>query len=235
MVARTTSRRGRRSTGAPATGRGGQRGAGGLDARWLIGGATLVVVLAAVLITYFAGGFGGGGGGGGGSVPVGQVTETALNGPAAPGMLAVGTPAPDLQWTLSGEPGSLAGQRGHPVLLAFVATWCPHCQAEVAVLNKIQDRFAGQGLKLYAVTASPQGMDGRSRASVGDLELFVKQFNARYPHLFDGNLVGAQRFGVRGFPTLYVLDPGGTIRFAQSGEVPEEDLAAAVQSAMAAG
>jgi thiol-disulfide isomerase/thioredoxin len=235
MVARTTSRRGRRSTGAPATGRGGQQGAGGLDARWLIGGATLVVVLAAVLITYFAGGFGGGGGGGGGSVPVGQVTETALNGPAAPGMLAVGTPAPDLQWTLSGEPGSVAGQRGHPVLLAFVATWCPHCQAEVAVLNKIQDRFAGQGLKLYAVTASPQGMDGRSRASLGDLELFVKQFNARYPHLFDGSLVGAQRYGVRGFPTLYVLDSGGTIRFAQSGEVPEADLAAAVQSVMAAG
>jgi hypothetical protein len=90
-------------------------------------------------------------------------------------------------------------------------------------------------VKLYAITASPQGMDGRSRASVGDLERFVKQFNAHYPHLFDGSLVGAQRYGVRGFPTLYVLDSGGTIRFAQSGEVPEADLAAAVQSAMAAG
>jgi peroxiredoxin len=159
------------------------------------------------------------------------VTEAAAGAPA-PALLAVGTAAPDLRWTLDGAPGSLSGARGHPVLLAFVATWCPHCQAEVAVLNAVQDRFAGQGLQVIGVSASPVGMDGRSPASLGDLELFVRRQGARYPHLFDAGLVGAQRYGVRGFPTLYLVDADGIIRYAASGEVPEAELARAVQAAL---
>ena len=204
---------------------------GGVDARWLIAGATAAVVVAAIAISLFAGGFFGAGGGSG-SAAVGRVSETAVGGPAATGQLATGTPAPDLQWTLDGQSGSIAGERGHPVLLAFVATWCPHCQAEVAVLNKVQDRFRPQGLRVLGVTASSNGMDGRSPASLGDTELFVQRHKAAYPHLFDQNLVGAQRYGVRSFPSLYLIDSAGTIRYAQSGEVPESELAAQVQAVL---
>jgi peroxiredoxin len=260
-VARSQSRGGRRNRGAPAGGRpaaaaaAGAAGAPrtspapaatarkssarpapatrrGADPRWLIGGATAVVVLAFIAITYFSGGLSGLTGGGSGSAPVGQVTETALNGPAAPGMLAVGTPAPDLRWTLSGQSGSIAAERGHPVLLAFVATWCPHCQAEVAVLNQINQRYAGRGLKVLGVSASTTAMDNRSRASLGDMERFVREHDATYPHLFDGALVGAQRYGVRSFPSLYLVDSNGTVRFAQSGEVSEADLARVVESVL---
>jgi peroxiredoxin len=258
-VARSQSRGGRRNRGAgagsrpAATGGAGggpqarpapaaaARGSGarpapaprrGVDPRWLIGGATAVVVLAFIAITYFSGGLSGLTGGGGGGAPVGQVTETALNGPAAPGMLAVGTPAPDLQWTLSGQSGSFAGERGNPLLVAYVATWCPHCQAEVAVLNQINQRYSGRGLKVLGVSASTMAMDGRSRASLGDLERFVRAHDATYPHLYDGSLVGAQRYGVRSFPSIFLIDATGTVRFAQTGEVPEADLARAVESVL---
>src|SRR5262249_19012722 len=161
-----------RDRGAPA--RAGRRG---IDARWLIAGATAALVAAVAAATLFFGGLTGGpvgGPAGGGAAPVGSVgtvTEAAA-GAAAPAPLAAGTAAPDLKWTLGGAAGSLAGERGHPVLLVFGATWCPHCQAEVPVLNAVQDRFAGQGLKVVDVSASPVGMDGRSTASPGDLELF---------------------------------------------------------------
>lgn len=255
-MARSQSRGGRRSRGAPSGNRAPANGAAAgttqaapataprsasrtaaparrsLDPRWLIGGATVVVVLAVFAITYFSGGLSGLTGGGAAAVPVGEVTETSAGGPAATGMLAVGSQAPDLKWTAGGQSGSFAGERGHPVLVAYVATWCPHCQAEVAVLNKINQRYAGQGLKVMGVSASTMGMDGRSRASLGDLERFVREHNATYPHYFDGALVGAQRYGVRSFPTIYLIDGNGTIRFAQSGEVPEADLARAVESVL---
>jgi peroxiredoxin len=223
--AATAPARETREGGAPR-----RAGGRGIDARWLLAGATAVVVAAVAAFTLLSGGLVGGGSGGG-VTPVGKVTEVAAGAPA-PAPLAVGTPAPDIRWTLDGASGSLAGERGHPVLLAFVATWCPHCQAEVAVLNKIQDRFAGQGVKVIGVSASPLGMDGRSRASLGDLELFVKQRNARYPHLYDASLAGAQRYGVRGFPQLYLVDGDGVVRYAASGEVAEAELAQAVQAAL---
>ena len=86
------------------------------------------------------------------------------------------------------------------MLVAYVATWCPHCQAEVAVLNKINQRYAGQGLKVIGVSASTMGMDGRSRASLGDLERFVREHNATYPHYFDGALVERNATGCAASP-----------------------------------
>jgi peroxiredoxin len=216
-----------RQSRAPERARAGRRG---IDARWLIAGATAVVVAAVAAVTLLSGGMLGGGGGGA-ATPVGKVTETAA-GEKAPAPLQVGTAAPDLTWTLDGKAGSLAGERGHPTLLVFFATWCPHCQAEVAVLNRIQDRFAAQGLEVLGVSASPVGIDGRAPASLGDTELFVQRHGARYPHLYDAAVVGGQRYGVRGFPALYLVDGEGVVRFAASGEVSEADLARAVQAVL---
>ena len=209
----------------------------GVDARWLLAGATAAVAAVAVAAALLFGGSGIGGGRAAtppatAAAPVGQVTGAAAVA-AAPAMLPVGATAPDLQWTLNGEAGSLAAERGRPVLLVFGATWCPHCQAEVAVLNRVQERFAGQGLAVLGVSASPIGMDGRGPASLGDLERFVKTYGARYPHLYDAGLLGAQRYGVRGFPTLYLVDGEGVVRYAASGEVPEAELARAVQGVLA--
>jgi hypothetical protein len=103
----------------------------------------------------------------------------------------------------------------------------------VSVLNKVRDRTAGQGVKVLGVSASPLGMDGRSRASPGDLERFVEQYHARCPHPYDAGLAGAQRYGVRGFPQLYLVDGEGVVRYAASGEVPEAELARAVQAVLA--
>jgi len=209
----------------------------GVDARWLLAGATAAVAAVAVAAALLFGGSGIGGGRADAppataATPVGKVTGAAAAA-AAPAMLPVGATAPDLQWTLNGEAGSLAAERGHPVLLVFGATWCSHCQAEVPVLNRVQDRFAGQGLEVLGVSASPIGMDGRGPASLGDLERFVKTYGARYPHVYDAGLLGAQRYGVRGFPTLYLVDGEGVIRYAASGEVPEAELARAVQGVLA--
>lgn len=44
--------------------------------------------------------------------------------------------------------------------------------------------------------------------------------------------MGAQRYGVRSFPSIYLIDSNGTIRFAQSGEVPESELATQVQAVL---
>jgi thiol-disulfide isomerase/thioredoxin len=169
---------------------------------------------------------------GGGSVQVGQVAETDTGGPQAQANLEVGTPAPDLKWTIGDQSGSVAGLNGHPAMLVFFATWCPHCQAELPIISKLSDTYAPQGLKVIGISASPVGQDQRSAASLGDVEGFARRYGASFPLLFDRALVGARRYGVRSYPTIYLVDANGTIKYANSGEVPRADLAKAIEGVL---
>ncbi|GIW07107.1 MAG: hypothetical protein KatS3mg060_1912 [Dehalococcoidia bacterium] len=198
-----------------------------LDWRWIAVG--LVAALFVAIIAYNALS----NRGGSGSTTVGEITGPSIGAQQrAPSTLAVGTPAPNLTWTMNGQPGSIEAFRGQPILLEFFATWCPHCQAETAVLRQIQSKY-GDRLQIVAVSASPNGMDQRSPSSIADVERFQSRFNATYPHYFDRDLVGARLYGVTSFPTLYLIDRNGVIQYAAEGEVPESILSAQIDRLLA--
>lgn len=163
---------------------------------------------------------------------IGNVTETAFSGTQASGLLPVGSQIPDLRYTLAGTDSSIGALRGRPLLLEFFATWCPHCQAEAPVLSKISDRFKERGLQLLAVNSSQLAQDQRGQTSPADVDSYINKYGARYPHLMDSALIGARRFGIRSFPTLYLVDSTGVVRMAREGEVPEQDLVAAIEQAL---
>lgn len=202
-----------------------------LDWRWIMAGAG--VLLIAIIIAVTLSSRGGAEVATSGAAPVGQVTESSTNGPAAAALLPVGTPAPDLKWTLSGQPGSLAALRGHPVLLEFFATWCPHCQRETPILTTLAQRYAARGLLTFGISANPLGQDQRTPISIADIQSFATRYGAHFPLLLDANLVGAQRYGVHSYPTLYLIDQNGVIRFASEGETPETTLAEQIDRVLA--
>jgi thiol-disulfide isomerase/thioredoxin len=176
------------------------------------------------------------GSGSSGATAVGEVTGPPLGSIApAPGMLAVGTAAPDLSWTLDSKADSIAAERGHPLFLEFFATWCPHCQAEAPIITKLAQRYTPQGIRVIGVSASPLARDQKGNTSIADIQAFSSAYGAQYPLLLDRALIGAQRYGVRGFPTMYVVDQQGTIRYATSGEVPEQQLVDAITPTLASG
>ena len=49
----------------------------------------------------------------------------------------VGSKAPDFSWTTTSGHTSLSAMRGHPILLEFFGAWCPACQQEVPLLDKL--------------------------------------------------------------------------------------------------
>lgn len=198
--------------------------------RWYVAGATALVVVAIVAYSLLSGG---GTSGAGAGATVGEVIETAAGMPRAPAMLAAGTAAPDLRWTAGGMDGSVAGSRGSPLILEFFATWCPHCQRESPVLSGVYDRYRPRRLRVIGVSASPTGQNQRSAVSAADIASYAQKYDGRFPLLLDRNLVGAQRYGVTGFPTIYIIDRQGIIRYAFSGEVPEATLTDAVERLLA--
>jgi thiol-disulfide isomerase/thioredoxin len=197
--------------------------------RWFVAGATVLLVTAIIAFSLR-----------GGASPTadttgafGEVTETSLGGGvAAPGILPVGSRAPDLEWTRGGQRESIASFRGSPVVLEFLATWCSHCQAETPVLSRLHERYADRGVRVVGVTASSQGQDQRSAATMDDLRSFATNYGASFPLIFDRAIVGGRRYGIRSFPTLYVIGPDGVIRFAQAGEVPEQTLVQEIEAAL---
>jgi thiol-disulfide isomerase/thioredoxin len=154
-------------------------------------------------------------------------------------MLPVKSKAPDFDLaTVDGQHYRLSALRGHPVLLEFFAVWCPHCQREAPILNRIDQAFASQGLRSLLILANPYGHNydvsggtDRRLANRGDIAWFQQTFKVAHPILIDPTFATVNRYGVNGYPTIYVLDRKGVIRSATSGEVPYQQLAAAVAAA----
>jgi len=143
--------------------------------------------------------------------------------------------------TVTGQHYRLSSLRGHSVLLEFIAVWCPHCQRESVVINRIHARYvsgSGRGLAVLSILANPYGREyeatgNRRLADRGDVAWFQRTFHTREPILIDPTFATVNRYGAGSYPTIYILDGKGVVRYASQGEVSYGTLATAVVKASA--
>ncbi|HXE46189.1 MAG TPA: TlpA disulfide reductase family protein [Conexibacter sp.] len=103
---------------------------------------------------------------------------------------------------LDGGKRTLADYRGDGyVLVNFFASWCPPCEDEAPLLDRIQRRIAGRGTIVGVAWNDASG----------DTRRFVRKHDVRYPVLrdVDGSFAGA--YGVKAMPESFLLDPHGHI------------------------
>ena len=118
--------------------------------------------------------------------------------------LAVGYPTPDLTLTtLDGETISLRSQRGKPVVLVFVASWCEVCRAEMPMMVETFRAHQNHGLVFLAIDV----MEDRTA-----VEKFRAEFQIPFPLLLDEDSVVTARFDVKGTPTTFFIDRAGMTR-----------------------
>jgi thiol-disulfide isomerase/thioredoxin len=141
--------------------------------------------------------------------------------------LSVGDPAP--AFSAATTQGTFSLQSTHrPVFLEVFATWCPHCQRETVILNKLYDRYHDR-VAFIAVTGSPYAHDRASPESMADVLGFAQYFKVRYPVAFDGSLGVANKYLQGGYPTIAIIGRGKKIAYISSGEVAETDLDSAIR------
>jgi thiol-disulfide isomerase/thioredoxin len=123
-------------------------------------------------------------------------------------------PAPQLELTdLQGAPVSLADFSGQVVLVNNWATWCPPCKAEIPALTRFYEKYKDRGFVLLGVMADEM--------TLPELEEFAKQYGLRYPVIKLDYEVG-DHFGLpAGFPTTYVYDRTGHLRFEEKRAIRE--------------
>jgi thiol-disulfide isomerase/thioredoxin len=147
-----------------------------------------------------------------------QQTQGQAGGPTAESTpLPVGVPAPNFTYQgTDGKNYSLSDYKGKVVLLEFFAPWCPHCQNDAPMFNKVAERFAGKDVQLLAVSASPFGKDynppsAEPPISMDDLTWFKDQFKVNFPILLDKELKSATDYSIMFYPTVYLVDKQGNI------------------------
>ncbi len=126
------------------------------------------------------------------------------------GHLEVGQSAPDFSARdLADRTVRLSDYRGQKVvLLDFWATWCGPCKLAMPGLQSIQDDFKGRGLEILSLN------EGESAEQAGG---FIKKKGYGFHVLLDaGSGIGAS-YGVRGIPTMVVVDKQGVVRWIFSG------------------
>lgn len=145
-------------------------------------------------------------------------------------VLKVGDTAPPFTVTTNIGPFDLAAV-STPVFLEVFATWCPHCQHEVPVVDALARSYAGK-VTFVGVTGSPYGIDGSSPENQADLDGWVQKLNVTYPVAFDPDLKVANAYLQGGYPTVVVIGADKKIHYIGSGELAPAVLAKAIDSVL---
>lgn len=136
-------------------------------------------------------------------------------------------PAPDFTLPVVSATGSagpdrlhLADLRGRVVLLDFWATWCGPCQRSTPMLARLQHRYESRGLSVVGVNVDQEGPAA--------VPVFARRFGLDYQVVFDDGPVSSQ-YGIRGLPTMLLVDRTGMIRVTRVGAESEEALAREIE------
>ncbi|MBL8950962.1 MAG: TlpA family protein disulfide reductase [Myxococcaceae bacterium] len=102
--------------------------------------------------------------------------------------------------------------RGRVVMVSFIATWCFPCVADLPVMQKLQEQYAGQG---YTTIAVGMDVDGPKM-----LRPFAEQYALPYPLVWGSDELrnGETVFGrIHELPTRFLFGRDGSLVLAFSG------------------
>ncbi len=147
--------------------------------------------------------------------------------------LTVGNTAPEFTANTDAGTFDLASVTS-PVFLEVFATWCPHCQHEVPIVDALAKKYAGK-IAFVGVTGSPYGIDGSSPENQADVNAWVQKLNVTYPVAFDPNLTVANTYLQGGYPTLVLIGKDKKISMITSGEIPMATLETSITTLLSSG
>jgi peroxiredoxin len=118
--------------------------------------------------------------------------------------------APDFSLPSLNESGvvSLKDYEGEVIYLSFWASWCIPCRQEMPYLAQLWERHRERGFQVLAINVDEDAALARE---------FASQYALPFPLLRDENRTVSSSYRVPGFPTHYIVDRKGHIRFSGLG------------------
>ncbi|HLT38441.1 MAG TPA: TlpA disulfide reductase family protein [Enhygromyxa sp.] len=129
----------------------------------------------------------------------------------------INEPAPEFETkSLDGDDVSLADYRGQVVLLNVWATWCDPCIRELPELARMHEQLHDKGLTVI-------GLNTDTRNKRGAVRSMVMRHKLPFPVWLDVESKSQVVFKLRGYPTSFLIDRQGNIRWKREGEIIRND------------
>ena len=125
--------------------------------------------------------------------------------------------APAPGWTLSyldGKPVSMDDFKGKVIVMDFWGSWCGPCRIELPIFQAIYEKYRDKGVVFLGMNYERPG-GGRDLKEVA--RDFIKMNRYSFPVVVDHEQVAANAYGITGFPTVFLIDKTGTIRYKNVG------------------
>ena len=145
--------------------------------------------------------------------------------------VGVGTAAPELEPTgwINSQPFLLADLRGRVTLVEFWTFECVNCQRVLPALLEWHHAFAQSGLMIVGVHTP----EFRHESEPANVEAAVQRFGIPYPVMLDNDFGTWRAYRNRAWPTLYLVDKRGLIRYTHVGEGSYEQTRRAIEALLA--
>lgn len=134
-----------------------------------------------------------------------------------------------------GKKHNLADYKGKVVVINFWATWCGYCVREMPDFEKVYKEFGSNSKDVIIIgIAGPKSKLNANNVDVSKEEItaFLKKKNITYPTLMDETGKTFADYGVRAFPTTYVINKKGFLEGYVSGAITADQLKKAINETL---
>ncbi len=131
--------------------------------------------------------------------------------------------------TAGERPLSLAGLRGKIVLVDFWTYTCINCLRTLPYLKAWSERYRADGLVVVGVHTP----EFQFEHEAGNVAASIRQNAIRYPVAQDNEYATWQAWGNQAWPSKYLVDARGRVRYTHIGEGAYEQTEAAIRSLLA--
>ena len=92
--------------------------------------------------------------------------------------------------------------KGKYILVDFWASWCPPCRAEIPVVAKVYEKYAGENFDVLSVAVSDKPEDTKKAA---------KELGIKWNSIINAQRIPGELYGIKYIPQIMLFGPDGKL------------------------